>query len=112
MSDSTPYIDAAGIRRERPVVLVRHPMDEAGLRVLGLLADLGEPDSVQRQGWAILIQVHGFAAVLRATARCYRLVDGSGMVTNDQAQAVLDCKLPGGHAIHRHRPARRSSAVA
>ncbi len=112
MNDSTPFLDADGIRRDRPVVPRRHIIDDAGLYVLGLLANLGEPGSVQRQGWSNLLQVHGFASVMRATARCYHSIDDSEKVTNDQAQAVLDCKRIGGHAVKRPRTNRRRSQVA
>ena len=112
MSDSTPFLDADGIRRNRPVLPERHPIDEHGFHFLGLLADLGESESVQRQGWNNLLKVHGFDEVMRAAARCYHLVDDRGKVTNDQAQAVLDCKLPGGHAVQRHRAYRRRTQVA
>ena len=111
MSDSTPFLDADGIRRDRPVVPERHPIDETGLHFLGLLAELGDPGSVQRQGWTNLLQVHGFDAVLRATARCYHLLDDSGKVSNDQAQVVLDCKRPGGHAVKRPSTNQRRSQV-
>ena len=109
MSDSTPYLDAAGIRREQPMLPQRHAINEPGLSALGVLADLGDPASVQRQGWTTLLLVHGFEAVLRAVARCYYLVDRSGKITNEQAQAVLDGKLPGGQAVQRHRPYGRRS---
>jgi len=112
MSDSTPFLDADGIRRAHPVLPERHAIDETALHFLGLLADLGEPGSVQRRGWNNLLQVHGFDAVMRAAARCYHLVDDSGKVTNDQAQAALDCRLPGGHAVRRHQAYRRRSQVA
>ena len=112
MSDSTPFLDEDGIRRQQPVLPERHAIDETSLRFLGMIANLGEPGSVQRQGWTNLLKVHGFDAVMRAAARCYHLVDESGKVTNDQAQAVLDCKLPGGHAVQRHRAYRRRTQVA
>ncbi|MBA3709957.1 MAG: hypothetical protein H0W83_14195 [Planctomycetes bacterium] len=90
----------------------RHAIDETSLHFLGLLADLGESGSAQRQGWNNLLQVHGFDAVMRAAARCYHLVDDSGKVTNDQAQAVLDGKFPGGHAVALRRAYRRRTQVA
>lgn len=112
MSDSTPFLDADGIRRQQPILPERHAIDETSLRFLGLLADLGEPGSVQRQGWINVLAVHGFDAVMRATARCYHLVDDSGKVTNEQAQAVLDGQLPSGHAIHRHSNYSKRTQVA
>ena len=112
MSDSTPFLDADGIRRDRPLAQERHRIDETGLHFLGLLADLGEPGSVERQGWTNLLQVHGFDAVLRAAARCYHLLDDSGKVSNEQAQVVLDCKRPGGHAVKRPSMKHRRSQVA
>jgi hypothetical protein len=112
MSDSTPFLDADGIRRQQPILPERHAIDETSLRFLGLIANLGEPGSVQRQGWTNLLLVHGFDAVLRAAARCYHLVDDSGKVTNDQAQAVLDGKLPRGHAGQRHHPYSKRPRVA
>ncbi len=112
MNDSTPFLDADGVRRDRPVVPQRHNIDEAGLYFLSLLANLGEPGSVQRQGWTNLLQVHGFAAVMRATARCYHSIEDSEKVTNDQAQAVLDCKRLGGHAVKVPGTNRRRSQVA
>ena len=112
MSDSTPFLDADGIRRQQPILPERHAIDETSLRFLELIANLGEPGSVQRQGWTNLLLVHGFDAVLRAAARCYHLVDESGKVTNDQAQAVLDGKLPSGHAVQRHHPYSKRTQVA
>ena len=112
MSDSTPYLDAAGIRRPVPVLPRRHDLPTDGLAFLGLIADLGDPGSVIRQGWDTLVRVHGFAAVVRATARCYHQVYGTGKVTNDQAQAVLDGKLVCGHGIIRHSETRRRARVA
>jgi hypothetical protein len=112
MSDSTPFLDADGIRREQPILPERHAIDATSLHFLGLIAHLGEPDSAQRQGWNNLLTVHGFDAVMRATARCYHLVDASGKVTNDQAQAVLDGKLSGGRAVQRHQVYRKRTQVA
>jgi len=112
MSDSTPYLDAGGIRRQVPVLPKRHDLPTDGLQFLGLIANLGEPGTVERIGWENLLRVHGFAAVVRATARCYHQVDESAKVTNDQAQAVLDGKLPCGHEVIRHALAKRRSKVA
>lgn len=113
MSDSTPYLDANGIRRDVPVLPERHDLPSDGFAFLALIADLGEPDSVERRGWENLLRVHGFAAVVRAAARCFHQVDDGGLVHNDQAQAVLDGKLPGGHAIlRREELARRRVTVA
>jgi hypothetical protein len=113
MSDSTPYLDAHGIRREVPLLPTRHALPTEGLRFLALIADLGEPDSIKRRGWRNLVQVHGFSAVARAAARCYHLVDDGGRVRNEQAQAVLDGKLPCGRAIIRRADlARRRVEVA
>ncbi len=112
MNDSTPFLDADGVRRDQPVVPQRHHTDETGLSFLRLLADLGEPGSVQRQGWTNLLQVHGFAAVLRATARCYHLVGDGEQVTNEWAQTVLDGKRPCGHAVQRPSTPRRRTQVA
>ncbi len=102
MSDSTPFLDAAGIRRDQPILPKRHAIDEASLQFLGVLADLGQPSTTQRQGWMNLLAVHGFIAVVQATARCFHQVDGRGKVSNEQAQAVLDGRLPSGSAVHRH----------
>jgi hypothetical protein len=112
MPDSTPYIDAAGIRRDRPVLPKRHDLPTDGLQFLGLIAHLGEPGSIERIGWENLMRVHGFVAVVRAAARCYHQVDESEKVTNDQAQAVLDGKLPCGHEIIRHTLAKGRTKVA
>ena len=112
MSDSTPFLDADGIRRDQPVLPQRHAIEEHALQVLGLLADLGAPGSAHRQGWMNLLHVHGFDAVLHAVARCSHRVDGCGKVNNDQAQAILDGKLPGGHAVQRHGAYRRRTQVA
>jgi hypothetical protein len=112
MNDSTPFLDANGIRRERPVLPERHQVDAASLAFLSVLANLGPPGSVQRQGWDNLLAVHGFIAVVQATARCYHQVDGSGRVRNEQAQAVLDGRLPSGAAIQRHGTYRRAAHVA
>lgn len=112
MNDSTPYLDAAGIRRDHPILPTRHQIDPGSLAFLGILANLGEPGSIERQGWEILLQVHGFQAVVQATARCFNQVDRSGKVSNDQAQAVLDGKLPCGHEVIRHTLAKRRSKVA
>ena len=112
MSDSTPFLDADGIRRAHPVLPERHAIDETALHFLGLLADLGEPGSVQRRGWNNLLQVHGFQAVVQATARCFNQVDRSGKVNNEQAQNILDGKLPCGHEVIRHASNRRRSQVA
>jgi hypothetical protein len=112
MSDSTPFLDAGGIRRDQPILPQRHQVAEASLCFLGLLADLGELGSVQRQGWDNLLRVHGFQAVVRATARCFHLVNDIGKVSNEQAQAVLDGKLPGGHGVQHHGAYRRRSQVA
>jgi hypothetical protein len=112
MRDSTPFLDACGIRRGVPQVPLRHDLPREGLPVLALIADLGEPDSVTRVGWDNLLRVHGFEAVLRAVARCYHQVDGTGKVSNDQAQAVLDGKLACGHGIIRHAESRRRTRVA
>jgi hypothetical protein len=102
MSDSTPYLDAHGIRRDAPVLPTRHDLPADGMPFLALIAELGEADSIERRGWENLLRVHGFTAVVRAAARCYHLVDEGGRVRNAQAQAILDGKLPGGHAITRH----------
>lgn len=110
--DSTRYLDAGGIRRQMPVLPERHELPADGLQFLGLIAGLGELGSVERIGWENLMRVHGFAAVVRATARCYHQVDESGKVSNDQAQAVLDGKLPCGHEVIRHALAKRRSKVA
>lgn len=107
MSNSTPSIDDDGIRRGQSQQPKRHLVDAGCLEFLRILANLGEPGSIERQGWDILLQVHGFQAVVQATARCFHQVDYSGKVSNDQAQAVLDGKLPCGHAIVRHTQARR-----
>lgn len=113
MSDSTPYLDAHGIRRDAPVLPIRHELPADSLPFLALIAELGETDSLERRGWENLLRVHGFAAVVRATARCYHLVDDGGRVRNAQAQAILDGKLPGGHGIIRHAGiARRRTTVA
>ena len=113
MSDSTPFLDADGIRRQQPVLPERHAIDETSLRFLGLIANLGEPGSVQRQGWNNLLLVHGFDAVMRAAARCYHQVDRSGKVRNEQAQDILDGKLPCGHEVARHATTyRRCPQVA
>lgn len=112
MSDSTPYLDATGIRRSAPVLPARHDLPANGLLFLGLIADLGDPDSIQRRGWENLVRVHGFAAVVRAAARCFHLVDDDGRVRNEQAQAVLDGKLPGGHSVVRRSGIVRRSEVA
>jgi hypothetical protein len=112
MSDSTSFLDAGGIRRDQPILPKRHPVDAGGLEFLGILANLGEPGSIERQGWDILLQVHGFQAVVQATARCFNQVDHSGKVRNEQAQAVLDGKLPVGHDVIRHSQAKRRSQVA
>lgn len=112
MSDSTPFLDAAGIRRDQPILPQRHPVDAGSLAFLGILAELGEPGSVQRQGWDILLQVHGFQAVVQASARCFHLVNGGGKVRNEQAQAILDGKLPSGQAVQHHGSYRRRSQVA
>ncbi len=112
MSDSTPFLDADGIRRDQPILPKRHQVDAGCLEFLGILANLGEPGSIQRQGWDILLQVHGFQAVVQATARCFHLVDGSKKVNNEQAQAVLDGKLPCGHEVVRHVSYPRRSQVA
>lgn len=61
---------------------------------LDLLAEVGSTDSTNRQGWEILIRVHGFPAVLKAVARCYWMVAPFGKVASEQAQSVLDGKLP------------------
>jgi hypothetical protein len=112
MSDSTPFLDAGGIRRDQPILPRRHQVDAASLQFLGVLADLGQPGTVQRQGWDNLLQVHGFVAVVQATARCFHQVDERGKVRNEQAQAVLDGKLPGGHAVQRHQTYPRRAKVA
>ena len=112
MSDSTPFLDADGIHRDQPILPQRHQVDAGSLAFLGILANLGEPGSIQRQGWDILLQVHGFQAVVQATARCFHQVDRSGKVRNEQAQAVLDGKLPGGHEVVRHVSYPRRSQVA
>lgn len=112
-SDSTPYLDANGIRRDAPVLPTRHELPADGLPFLALIAELGEADFIERRGWENLLRVHGFAAVVRAAARCYHLVDDGGRVRNVQAQAILDGKLPSGHEIVRHAGlARRRSEVA
>lgn len=112
MSDSTPFLDADGIRRDQPILPKRHQVDAGCLEFLGILANLGEPGSIERQGWDILLQVHGFQAVVQATARCFNQVDRSGKVRNEQAQGVLDGKLPGGHDVIRHASYRRRPQVA
>jgi hypothetical protein len=112
MSDSTPFLDADGIRRDHPILPKRHQVDAGCLEFLGILANLGEPGSIQRQGWDILLQVHGFQAVVQATARCFNQVDHSGKVNNEQAQNILDGKLPCGHEVIRHSTNRRRSQVA
>lgn len=112
MSDSTPFLDENGIRRDHPLLPKRHQIDADGFKFLGILANLGEPGSVQRQGWDILLQVHGFQAVVQATARCFHQVDHSGKVTNEQAQAVLDGKLPCGYEAPRHASYSRRPQVA
>ncbi len=112
MSDSTPFLDAAGIRRERPTLPRRHEVDARNLEFLAILADLGEPGSVERLGWENLLRVHGFTAVVQATARCFHQVGQSAKVRNNQAQAVLDGKLPGGHEVIRHALSKRRTKVA
>jgi len=112
MNDSTPFLDAEGIRRPYQIKPNRHELPTDGLPFLALLADLGEPGSVQRLGWENLLRVHGFAAVVRATARCFHQVDRSGKVRNDQAQRVLDGQLPCGHEVIRHAAAKTRSLVA
>jgi hypothetical protein len=112
MSDSTPYLDASGIRRDHPILPTRHALPTDGLQFLGHLADLGAPGSIERLGWENLLRVHGFVAVLCATARCYHQVDATGKVRNEQAQAVLDGKLPGGHGVMRHATTHRQAKVA
>lgn len=113
MSDSTPFLDADGIRRDAPVLPILHDLPSDGFAFLALIADLGESESVERRGWENLLRVHGFSAVVRATARCFHQVDDRGLVHNDQAQAVLDGKLPCGHAImRRDELARRRITVA
>jgi hypothetical protein len=112
MSDSTLYLDAGGIRRQVPLPAARHEVPVGGLPFLALIANLGDPGSVERRGWDNLLRVHGFPAVVRATARCYHQADESGKVTNDQAQAVLDGKLPCGHEVIRHALAKRRAKVA
>lgn len=112
MNDSTPFLDASGIRREHPILPRRYQVDPGGLAFLEILANLGEPGSIERQGWDILLQVHGFQAVVEATARCFNQTDRSGKVHNEQAQAVLDGKLPVGHEVIRHGTYGRQSLVA
>ena len=44
MSDSTPFLDADGIRRDQPILPKRHQVDPGCLEFLGILANLGEPN--------------------------------------------------------------------
>ncbi len=90
MADSTRFIDAAGIRRDHPILPERHAVDGRMLDALGPIVDLGSADSVERQGWRNLLAVHGYAAVLRAAACCYQHGPAPARVRNDQAQVVLD----------------------
>ena len=103
MSDSTPFIDEFGVRRDQPQLPQRHMIDTANWGVLSLIAAIDEPGTRTRLGWENLLRVHGFPAVLRATARCFERNERSGLVTNEQAQAVLDGKLPDGHPIRRSK---------
>lgn len=112
MPDSTLYLDADGIRRDRPILPKRHSFTDESLLFLSILADLGEPESVNRQGWLNLLRVHGFLAVVQATARCYARVGGQRKVSNDQAQMVLDGFLPSGEPPRHHKPYRRRAAAA
>jgi hypothetical protein len=111
MSDSTPFLDAHGIRRDHPLLPTHYAIDAHALQTLGLLADLGPPHSAQRHGWMNLLHVHGFEAVLYAVARCSHRVDGCAKVGNAQAQAILDGKLPGGQPVQRHGVYRRGSTL-
>lgn len=84
-----------------PALAAPEPDDGTGTRLaweawqcLDLLAEVGEVDSQDRQAWEILVRMHGFPAVLRAVARCYWLVAPKGRVTFEQAQNVLDGRLP------------------
>jgi hypothetical protein len=92
MNDSTPHLDRQGIYRDRPILPFRHPIDEQGFTYLAAIADLGALGSVQRQGWINLLLVHGFPRVMRAAAWCFRAAGDNGLVTNEQAQLVLDGK--------------------
>lgn len=94
MNDSTPYLDRFGIYRDQPILPRRHPIDEQGFTYLSAIADLGEPGSVQRQGWTNLLLVHGLPRVMRAAAWCFRAAGDNGLVTNEQTQFVLDGKDP------------------
>ncbi len=109
MSDSTTFLDATGIRRDRPVLPRRHPTEDPRLSFLGLIADLGAPGTLERRGWENLIRVHGFDAVVRATARAIHAAPAGVPVRNAQTQAVLDGLRPGGYPV-RHRTSTRSAA--
>ena len=75
----------------------RHAVDRSHLDALMPIADIGEPESIQRRGWMVLLQVHGYPAVLRAVACCYKRLGSDGLsrlVLNEHAHAVLDGERP------------------
>ena len=101
MSDSTPFLDRFGTRQDHLVLPERYPVDPHLLDALAPMADLGEPESTERTGWMVLIQVRGFAAVLRAGSRCFEHGDQRIPVRNDAAQAVLDGRWHRQHGTAR-----------
>jgi hypothetical protein len=108
MNDSTAHIDVDGVRRPGAFRPPRHQVTEAQLRILAFLAETGEAGSETRQGWVNLLSVHGFRSVLRATARCCHLVGRSGLVTNAQAQGVLDGRIPSGAGVQPERTGKQA----
>ncbi len=107
MTDSTPFIDDLGIRRDRPIMPKRHAIEPHHFDALAPIAIIGSPGSRERRGWIVLLQVHGYEAVLRAAAHCYRRAEAP--IGNAVVQAVLDGKP---EAMAHYRRRGRSAGAA
>ncbi len=92
--DDGPEKARKQLRHSADVVEASERNTKESWQCLDLLAEIGSTNSTCRQGWEILIRVHGFPAVLKAVARCYWMVAPFGKVANEQAQSVLDGNLP------------------